>query len=926
MSNLLPSKDRWAALQTILDKALDLPESRRLAYVKLACKKDASLYDDIARILQAENNAPKLLESDAFNSLRPYITTDGTQNREDTNNSGKQIGAFRLCEQIGSGGMGVVYRAERITGGFEQQVAIKLSEKWKGRQSHLDRFLQEQKVLAKLNHPNIAKLFDGGFTQDGQPWFAMELVEGMPIDTYCDQLKLTVRKRLELVVQIAKALQYAHNNLIVHRDIKPSNILVTSNGLIKLLDFGIAKLLVNESSFDLTLTGQPLLTPGFAAPEQLKGQAITIATDIFQLGVVCYQMLCGFPAFNGTSQSIYDLIHLMFDKSSCSPSDYFVPQKTTVLRKKIAREKQRSFAQHRGLSEKKLYHELRGDIDAITMKAIQLEPELRYSSMSEFVDDIQAYFSSRPVIATKFTRSYQVCKFAIRHKWILMAVSLAAAMVVSYTITVTLQSRIITKALQQAHLETQKAEQVSAFLIDLFEQADPNVAASGSITAIDLLERGKNKIDSNLIDSPEVKAHMFYAFGLIERNLGRYTQSISLFERAMNIYHELSLTGKIEYADILSDLAVAYTEIDNYAQAESLFKKSYLIYRELGIINTKKYAETMSGLAQANLGLNAMSKAEVYLTESISILNGFDDSIELANSLNSLAMIENSKGYAESAEQNMREAITIYGKVLGEHHSYYSMALLNLGHVLLGKEKLEEAEGYFEEALKIQQDILDPMHPYIANTLSRLGRMKSQKLEFAAAKAYLNEALTIEREIYQSNNSRTAITLGRLAKLMMETNELSIAESYLLEALAINQELFPEESFQIALNYLNLGSLKLYQLDYVEAKRLYELSMHTLPQTSFSKTRAQLELAIVHFKSNNLSDAEYLASEVLDRRKSKNEWQVHVAEAEIVVAVIELKQNNGGSRRMLNAAYQSLKPRRSESNLYINLARETIEN
>ena len=373
------STDRWERLQEIFHSALELPQEEQPAYVARACGSDLELRDEILALLSAES-APATLLDTPLNELVPF---------DDESLEGRELGAYRLIRQIGSGGMGSVFLAERADGSFERQVALKVVKKGMDSESVVRRFEMERQILARLDHPNIARLLDGGLTDDGRPYFVMEYVEGKPITRYCDEQHLGLVERLALFRKVCEAVQFAHRSLVVHRDLKPSNILVNEAGEVRLLDFGIAKLLDASDDPNLTQAGGALLTPAYAAPEQLLNDSVTTTTDVYSLGVVLYELLVGRRPYE-PRKSVAEYREEILSGNLARPS--------TVITRLLAGEDgeaepetARTIAGSRGVPMARLQAQLRGDLDTICLMALQREPDRRYVSAEQFSADLQRY-------------------------------------------------------------------------------------------------------------------------------------------------------------------------------------------------------------------------------------------------------------------------------------------------------------------------------------------------------------------------------------------------------------------------------------------------------------------------------------------------------------------------------------------------------
>lgn len=381
---------RWKQIDEVLQQALELPTTERDTFLDQACNGDETLRREIASLLAADRQMGDFLD-------QPLLS------REASSAIGRRIGVYRIEREIGRGGMGAVYLASRDDQQFEQQVAIKLIKRGMDTDEIIERFHYERRILASLNHPNIARLLDGGTTEDGLPYFVMEFIEGEPLLAYCQRYKLGVQARLQLFLQVCRAVQHTHSNLIVHRDLKPSNILVTTNETVKLLDFGIAKVLNTSETGLSTLLGQRPMTPEYASPEQLRGETVTTASDVYSLGVALYELLAGERPYRFASRNAEEVVRFVCEQEPPAPSA-------------------------RAAQSDKLRRQLVGDLDNIVLKAMNRAPERRYASVEQLADDLRRYLNGQPVSARPDTIGYRAGKFIRRHR---AGVAVAAMLIVT---------------------------------------------------------------------------------------------------------------------------------------------------------------------------------------------------------------------------------------------------------------------------------------------------------------------------------------------------------------------------------------------------------------------------------------------------------------------------------------------------------------
>jgi len=539
----------------LLRAALDEPSSRREAFVRDRAAGDTALVDEVLTMLRADACRDAILDE----RLDPgKILGDDTQ---------RIVGGYRLIEELGRGGMGAVYRAERIGGVSKHHVALKIIKRGMDSDEIVHRFIREREILAQLKHPNIARLIDGGVDDGGQIWFAMELVDGAPITAWCDTRCLSIRDRVALFLSVCAAVQYAHRNLVVHRDLKPSNILVGDDGQAKLLDFGIAKLLQHDASTELQTRSQVrLLTPEFAAPEQHRGKVITTATDVYQLGLVLYELLCGRRAFQGKDVPLA--------RMSTMPN---TGGENTAETQRVA--------QARALSPHALRKTLRGDLDRIVQKALAEEPSRRYENVADFANDLRRFLAGEAVLASGDGWGYRARKFIRRHR-----VAVAAAAVVTLAVAggvagTLWQARQARMAARQAIASAARAEQIKDFIGSVFSAADPYTSKHGATTVRDLLDSARARVDKELQNQPEVAVELLNLLGksyleveAIEPALDTFERALSLADatfppphhwRAMSRLHMArALESSMQIADSLKMLDAAIFELRQLGNAD----------------------------------------------------------------------------------------------------------------------------------------------------------------------------------------------------------------------------------------------------------------------------------------------------------------------------------------------------------------------
>lgn len=668
---------------------------------------------------------------------------------------GQRLGPWQLREEIGHGGMSVVYRAARVDGEFEQEAAIKVLRQ-PGRHPELARrFRVERQILAGLVHPHIARILDGGVSPDGWPWIAMELVDGQPLDEY-----LRGRSRvavLERFGQVCDAVHHAHQHLVVHRDLKPSNILVDPSGTVKLLDFGIAKLLDRSAissthTVPLTSTGMRLLTPEYAAPEQLRGQAVTTQTDVYALGMILYQLVAGRRPYELGGVGAAELERLVCEQDPPPPASG------------------------------------NGELDTICMKALRKEPGERYATARELQEDLERLAAGKPIRARPTTVGYRLRKFVRRNRLGVAAGGLVVLLSVAFGVAMGVQARATAQARDVARLEAERAGAVSEFLVGVFEAGNPRVAGADTVGARELLEEGVLRLD-HMEGQPELQAQMLDVMARAFHALGQYGRSAALAQRALELHRAGGWDDPVGRARLERRLGAALLGEGRTTEGLSILEAALAtLTAELGGDHEETaYAATTLGEALVPLG--QPGRADSLLTSSVrtlervlgpdhpSTLSALDNLCELqvergeyeraiavqetvlarrrrvlgpghldvASSLNDLAVYYRRAGHDARAEEMYRASIDIKRQVHDGAHPDIALGLLNLGIALGVQGKYDESEVALLEALAMRRELLGEAHPQVASSYSNLAMLMVRSDQHARAVEYGEASLRVAR-------------------------------------------------------------------------------------------------------------------------------------------------------------------------------------
>ncbi len=780
--------DRWSRVEDLFARAADLPNDERGAFLKTECGDDPELLDYLLALLGAEQSSEDTIEG----SIAAAI--DATFGEEETEDlAGQMIGPYRVERLIGSGGMGMVYLARRDDDQFDQQVAIKL-----GRHRLVDpqtelRLKNERQILADLDHPNIAKLFDGGTTPEGVPYLVMEYIDGVRLDDYCDERRLSVNERLRLFQTICAAVHYAHQNLIVHRDIKPSNILVTDEGVPKLLDFGIAKLVDTQGAATdgLTREGAVVLTPENAAPEQILGKGVTTATDTYGLGLLLYYVLAGVRPLSLEDTAPHEFARLVCHEVPVKPSTKLGDAGSSAT----------AIATDRSTTRDRLQRSLTGDIDTIVLKAIRKEPERRYRSVSAMADDIGLYLKSMPITARSDSWRYRAGKFLQRHYAAVAASVAAFAVLVGFLIVLTLQNEEITQ-------ERDRARQVSAFLEDIFLTPDPAQARGASVTAKEILDAGAERIRFDLDSSPEIRSTLMGTIGRVYFNLGEFQPSVDMLEEALALRLQTFGVDDPATAAAQNDLAEALIQQAAYDEARSLLEAALDTYRAHLPETSPEIGNNLLNLAELEVKLGAIDEAADLAEQGSRIFAALGDDwvTHLAETLAVRARILQMRDDYDEAEALFREAISLVSVAEGDDHPDVAYYLQSLGVLQLSLGDYAEADATLAEAIETSRRILGG-HDLLAATLRDRGRVLQAQGDYEGAEDLMREALTIDIDSRGLVHPRVGLDMTILGQLLHDKGDLGAAENILSRAVDVFDEVFDVDHQYTASALTELGAV-----------------------------------------------------------------------------------------------------------------------
>lgn len=791
--------------EALFGAAMELDAEHRAGFLDEACRDDPELRREVDALLG-------LLDVARTDQLFPVFGGFAASSLV-----GRQVGSYRILREIGEGGMGTVYLAEREDVG--KRAALKRVRDGRlASPAQLQRFLLERRVLARLEHPNIARLLDAGLTEDKLPYLVMEYVEGTPITEYCDKHRLTVSERLHLYQQVCLAVQHAHRNLVVHRDLKPSNILVTQSAAtkagaeVKLLDFGIAKLLGENESQEPALTrqGAPVLTPEYASPEQVRGEPITTASDVYSLGMVLYELLSGHRPYHARGRTAAEVERVVCGTEPDRPSQAVLRTKEVVhidgTTERIAPE---AVSHARGTRPDRLRRRLGGDLDTIVLKALRKEPARRYASVEQLLEDVRRHLAGLPVNARADTSAYRLRKFIGRHRVSVAAAASFVLLLLGFSTVTAIQSARIRTHAERITQERDKAEQVAGFLADLFRTSDPYSGGGSTTTVREVLDSGAVRIDRELAEQPQVRAEMMFVMAQAYDGLGLYDESRRLLESSLEIWQRMYGDEDPGVAGLLSLLAHALLEQGDYPAAESMLRRSLAIRRPLfGADHPPYIARTLNSLAQALREQGRHAEAESLLQEALAIdrLHHGEDGADVAQSLRSLAHLLRDRGEYSAAEPLYREAYALHRERYGEEHPEAANSMINLAVILHAQGQHLAAEPLFRQGLSVKRRLLGDEHEDVATGMVGFAALLHELGDDVAAEDLYRQALAVHRRVRPEIHAKTATALFGLGDLLLDQGDAHAAEPLLREALTIRQRALPGAHWGIAQAQSALGA------------------------------------------------------------------------------------------------------------------------
>jgi serine/threonine-protein kinase len=829
---------RWQKIQNLFHQAADFPQPEQRAFLEVQCADDPALFGEVMILLKEDAQGASLLDGDIAQLADHILNNDQAAGSLPC----KEFGPYRIKKALGEGGMGIVYLAERDDLG--SQVAIKiLRDAWLS-PARRALFASEQRTLAQLNHPSIARLYDADTSPDGTPFFVMEYVEGVPLTNYCDNNNCSIRGRLQLFRTVCEAVLYAHQHAVIHRDLKPSNVLVKSDETVRLLDFGISRHLDSLSDSPAqTMTGFRMMTPAYAAPEQMRGEQVGIHSDVYSLGVILYELVAR---------------RLPFDLSGMAPaqSEKILTGREAEKPSVVARmasqpaEHEKNFAATATSAEW-------DDLDVLCITAMHKDAQRRYQSVEALIRDIDHYLKDEPLEARPDSLRYRLGKFVMRNRQPVGAAALALALVVGLVIFFTVR---LTIARNAALAEAARTQRIQKFMTNLFQGGDASAAPADSLRVVTLLDRGVQEARS-LSAEPEVQADLYATLGSIYQKLGKLDQADSLFTSSFEERKSLFGADAPQVAESMVAIGLLRDDQAQLPEAERMVREGLAMSKRHLPPNHPAVARATGALGKVLEDRGSYDAAIKTLEEAVRLqATRGDPTPELAASLYELANTHFYAGHYDTAESLNERLLPIYRRIYGERHPRVADVLINLGAIKLDLGHYPEAEQYDRQALDIVQSWYGKDNPETASDLTILARALIRQDRYSDAVDLLQQSLVIKERVYGKVHPSVASSLNELGSAAVKQGKNDDAEQYFTRMVSIYREVYGEHHYLLGIALSNLASVYMARKDWSQAEKIYRqvVPIFTESQSAnhINTGIARIKLGRALLRQNRYTEAE----------------------------------------------------------------------
>jgi serine/threonine protein kinase/tetratricopeptide (TPR) repeat protein len=823
---------RWKQIQAVFHDAADLPQPEQLAFLAAACDGDDKLMSEVQAMLEQDAAGHSMLDRGLAEVVHQTFVKAGP-----TSLGPKEFGPYRVVRLLGEGGMGVVYLAERTD--LDTQVAVKiLRDAWLS-PARRERFVSEQRTLAQLNHPSIARLYDADSLEDGTPWFVMEYVDGLPLTQYCRERSSSIEERLQLFRSVCEAVQHAHGHAVIHRDLKPSNILVKSDGTVRLLDFGIAKQVENlDLPVDQTLTGLRLMTPAYAAPEQIRGDRVGIGTDVYSLGVILYELLSGQLPFDLTNTTPAEAVSLIAEHEPTRPS--VVARRST------------NTASFFPLSKTS-----RADLDVLCLTAMHKEPERRYRSVEALIRDVDHYLKGEPLEARPDALRYRMGKFVGRHRSAVGASAFVFAVIVALVAFFTVR---LARARDAALMEAARTQRTQQFMMNLFQGGDKAAGPSDSLRVMTIVDRGVLEAKT-LSQDPKVQAELYQNLGSIYQKLGKFDQADSLLQLALEQRKSQFGVDSQEVAESLIAIGLLRSDQAKLEDAEKLVRQGLEMTKRHVPANHPAVAKATLALGQVLAERGSYPQAIEALDESVRLQSAPGVApADLATSLSALADAHYSAGHYDVCTGLYRRVLEMHRQIYGPRHPLVADDLGSLGAAQRDLGYYPESESFERQAFDIDRSYYGEDHPKTAARLTSLAESLTYENKYDDAVAALQQALAIQQRIYGPAHPAVAETVNELGNVASMRNQLDEAEVQFRRAADIYRTVYGDHHYLVAIALSNVASVYMDKKDYPRAEQLFRdvvrRYLETLSADNVNTGIAHIKLGRTILRQNRYAEAE----------------------------------------------------------------------
>lgn len=826
--------DSWRKVEAIVGMTLEQAPHEQSTFLDATCAGDEALRDEVMSLLALEDKTVDFLEAPAVEFAAELFTEDSGSSIKE-----QRIGAYKLLREIGRGGMGMVYLAARADELYEKQVAIKLIRRGLDTEDILRRFRNERQILANLDHPNIARLLDGGTTGDGVPYLVMDYVEGVQINEYADAHKLSITERLKLFRAVCAAVQYAHQHLVIHRDIKPGNILITSEGTPKLLDFGIAKLLDSEQTQNAahTITELRAMTPEYASPEQVRGETVTTATDIYSLGVLLYELLTGHRPYRIKNRRPDEAAQIICEEAPEKPSRVIshTEDESTVSGKPATLH---SLSLIRGAVPEILRRLLSGDLDNIILMAMRKEASRRYASVEQFSADIKRHLDGLPVIARKDTFKYRATKFVRRNRLGVAAAAIILLSLLGGMMATIWQAREARAQAQAARAEKAKAESVSAFLANLLKYSNPLIASTsasgGEITMKDVLDEAAKRLGgAEFANQPEVRAELEKIIADSYYGQGRNNLSEQHFKEYVRLQQSLYGEHDPQAIEATAEWAGLLFKDQNLTESEKVYRLVLPLMRSRhlkGNIKAQDLATALRSFGYLRRTQGDSMEAEAAFREMLSLSPELPDEERywIGITRSTLASTLADQGKFDEALETAREAVLECRQTKRTNTPDFGFVLTVYGGFLTDKGNYAEADAILKEAETLLRGRQSSSSLWLGDTLRNQAISCYRQGKYAESQSKATETGKIYLESFGPSYDNYPTMLIIKGLILDKTGKSHEGEIFLREAARLRVESLPKDHFWTAVANSALGKCLTTQKRFIEAEPLLIESYHTL--------------------------------------------------------------------------------------------------